>query len=333
MPAASRAPATTIVTSPRAPLAKRSASSASVPRANSSCTLVSSRATQAARSPSCAASARSVAATRRGDSKSTSVSGRTRNVREQAVALARLARQEAEEREGRRREARRDERRDHRRRAGQRHDARVPRRSPPRRAARPDPRPAAYPRPRPARPAARREQREHFGDARGFVVRVERARPLRDRVAVEQHARVARVLGEHEVRFAQHPQRAQRHVLEIADRRRDEMERAHGARTLARRRPAVAMRDHALARRRPAVVRDHALACRLAPAVPRRRRHGGQAGPRPTRVVARSGSPARSARPRTSRRAAIGSWRATCAPGAWRSTSSRGAAACSCSWR
>ena len=48
----------------------------------------------------------------------------------------------------------------------------------------------------------------------------------RDAVAVEQHARVPRVLGEHEVRLAQHAQRAQRHVLEVPDRRRDDVQDA-----------------------------------------------------------------------------------------------------------
>ena len=62
-----------------------------------------------------------------------------------------------------------------------------------------------------------------------------------DPVAIEQHARVARVLGEHELGLAQHAQRAQRHVLEVADRRRDEVEGRHPAT------PRCAARDRARA--------------------------------------------------------------------------------------
>ena len=40
---------------------------------------------------------------------------------------------------------------------------------------------------------------------------------MRDLVTREQRARVPRVLGQHQSGLAQHAQRAQRHVLEVAD--------------------------------------------------------------------------------------------------------------------
>jgi hypothetical protein len=75
--------------------------------------------------------------------------------------------------------------------------------------------------------AAARELGERARAALFLVVLVQRDRPRADAVAIEQHARVARVLREHERGLAQHAQRAQRHVLEVADRRRDEVQRAH----------------------------------------------------------------------------------------------------------
>ena len=47
-------------------------------------------------------------------------------------------------------------------------------------------------------------------------------------VALEQHARAARVLARDEVRLAQRGEHAQRHVLEVADRRRADDEAAAG---------------------------------------------------------------------------------------------------------
>jgi hypothetical protein len=75
---------------------------------------------------------------------------------------------------------------------------------------------------------AARERGEHKLAALPLVVPVQRDRLSGDPVAIEQHARVARVLGQHELGLAQHAQCAQRHVLEVADRRRHEMQRAQG---------------------------------------------------------------------------------------------------------
>lgn len=50
----------------------------------------------------------------------------------------------------------------------------------------------------------------------------------RDVVAVEQDARRARVLGGDQTHLAQHPQRAQGDVFEIADGRGDDVEGGHG---------------------------------------------------------------------------------------------------------
>ena len=77
-------PPTTIVTSPRVPAENFEASSRRLPRAASSCSFVSSRATQAGRSPRISAIRPSVAPTRRGDSNTTRVSGRSRQATSQA---------------------------------------------------------------------------------------------------------------------------------------------------------------------------------------------------------------------------------------------------------
>ena len=69
------------------------------------------------------------------------------------------------------------------------------------------------------------EPRQELRDAGGLVVLVVGEEPGADPVAVEQPARVARVLGEHEVGFAQLGEHAQRDVLEVPDRRRADRER------------------------------------------------------------------------------------------------------------
>jgi hypothetical protein len=56
---------------------------------------------------------------------------------------------------------------------------------------------------------------------------VARDRPL-DPMMLQQDARPARVLRGDEVDLAEHAQRAQRHVLEVPDRRRDDVEDAAG---------------------------------------------------------------------------------------------------------
>ena len=96
------APSTTSVTSPRAPAAKRSASASSVSRASSSCSFVSSRATQARRAPSASASSRSVAREPARGLEEHQRLGAVAQRREQRLALAGLARREADERERRR---------------------------------------------------------------------------------------------------------------------------------------------------------------------------------------------------------------------------------------
>ena len=68
----------------------------------------------------------------------------------------------------------------------------------------------------------------HPGDALGLVVGVERERLGRDAVALEQLAHPPRVLGQEELALAQDAQRPQRHVLQVADGRRDDVEHAHG---------------------------------------------------------------------------------------------------------
>jgi hypothetical protein len=59
-------------------------------------------------------------------------------------------------------------------------------------------------------------------------VSVERERASRDGAAIEELAGAPGVFGENEIGLAQHAHAAQRHVLEVADRGGDEVERSHG---------------------------------------------------------------------------------------------------------
>ncbi len=77
-------------------------------------------------------------------------------------------------------------------------------------------------------PLARLEPRHELGDARGLVVLVVGEQPRLDAVPLEQPARVARVLGEHDVGRAQLVEHAQRDVVEVPDRRRADRERHYG---------------------------------------------------------------------------------------------------------
>ena len=72
---------------------------------------------------------------------------------------------------------------------------------------------------------ARREPRQELGDARRLVVLVVREELRADSVPLEQPARVAGVLREHDVGLAQLREHAQRHVVEVPDRRRADRER------------------------------------------------------------------------------------------------------------
>jgi DNA ligase (NAD+) len=75
--------------------------------------------------------------------------------------------------------------------------------------------------------AARSEHGEGLLHARRLVVGVQGNGARLHAVAVEQSARATRVLGQHQVGLAQHAQRPQRDVLQVPDRRRDDVEVAH----------------------------------------------------------------------------------------------------------
>ena len=71
--------------------------------------------------------------------------------------------------------------------------------------------------------------------AHGLVVLVITDRRFVDAVVIEQLARLPRVLASHQVCLAQNPQRAQRDVLQIADRRGHQVERSgHGYQSMSR---------------------------------------------------------------------------------------------------
>ena len=281
------------VTSPRAPSANTLASSPSLPRTISSWSFVSSRATHGAAGRRARGQLASGATERRGDSKSTSVSGRDAQLGQRRAALARAPRQEAEEREAP---------------GGEPDDARAPR-------ARADG-PGTGTTRCPAASAAATRRAPGIRDA-AACPRRRRAPPLPPAASAASTAasapprcaraasagaprcrggRAARACGAcpppAPAGLAEHAQRPQRHVLEIADRRR-----------------------------------DHDRACPYTastsgPAEPPCRQAGASSRPRA------SGS-----RRSISRAQVIASWRATCAPTASRSTSSPRAASSSSSWR
>ena len=76
--------------------------------------------------------------------------------------------------------------------------------------------------------------------ARALVMLVARHQGRRDLEAVQQLARVARVLRQHDRRGAQHAQRARRRVLEVADGRADDVEAGRQRRVGGRRGVAAA---------------------------------------------------------------------------------------------
>ena len=219
-------PSTSVI-SPFGGSANRSASSAAVPRATSSNRFVSSRQTAAARAGSAAASERSVVGSRCGDSNATAGHGHVAQLLPQLGERLLAAREEAEELVLLADEPRRDERRLDRRRPRQhRHGhARVERRAHDPRARVGD---ARQPRVGDERdPLPRLEPRQQLGRPRRLVVLVVREQPRLDAVPLEQAARVPRVLAEHDVGGAQLREHAQRHVLEVADRRGADGERHH----------------------------------------------------------------------------------------------------------
>ena len=66
---------------------------------------------------------------------------------------------------------------------------------------------------------------DQLRDAASLVERGQRQHRLVHAVRGEQRLGAARILGDHGVAFAEHAQRAQRDVLEVADRGRDNRER------------------------------------------------------------------------------------------------------------
>ena len=150
--------------------------------------------------------------------------GPVRELAPERIQLACLARQEADERVTAAGEATRDERRLDRGWAWQHGhvDACVERRPHEPRAGVGDDRHPASETSAIRSPAASRGS--ELGDAPGFVVLVQREQPRRDPVALEQPARMTRVLGEHDIGLAQLCEDAKRHVLEVPDRRRADRE-------------------------------------------------------------------------------------------------------------
>ncbi len=207
--------------------AKRSASSCAVPRTTSSNFFVSSRHTAAWRAGSAAASDRSVAGNRCADSNATAGQRQPASSSHTAASAFVAARQEAEELVALADEAGRDERRLDRRRPRQHghRDARVQRRAHDARARIGD---ARHPRIGDERdPLAGLEPRQQLRRPRRLVVLVVGEDARVDAVTFEQRPRVPRVLAQHEIRLAQLREHAQRHVVEIPDRRRADGER-HG---------------------------------------------------------------------------------------------------------
>ena len=221
-----RAPTTT-VHSPRGGRAVNSSTSdAAVPRCNVSCSLVSSRATTTGRSPRTGVASRSVLVIRIGDSKNAMVrssriaSSRTR------TSLPAVRGRKPRKQNALAGKAARCERRGERRCAGNRRHAmtavecgahqdgaRIAQRGR-------------------ARIRAERERLPAFESldelryAASLVERGQRQHRFVHAVRAEQRLGAPRILGDHRVAFAQHAQRAQRDVLEVADRRRDHRERS-----------------------------------------------------------------------------------------------------------
>ena len=204
---------------------KRAASSAAVPRTTSSNRFVSSRQTANSRSGSTAASERSVAGSRCGDSKATAGQGQPRSSSHTAASRFSPAREEAEESVLLGDQSGGDERRLDRGRSGQhRHvDARVERG-------------AHEPRPRirhtgepgvgdKCDPLPRLEPRQELGRPPRLVVLVVGEEAGGDPVALEENPRVTRVLAEHDIGCGELGEDAERHILEVADRRRADRER------------------------------------------------------------------------------------------------------------
>ena len=200
--------------------AKRTASSAALPRTTSSKRFVNSRHTATSRAGSKAASERSDAGRRFGDSKATTGQVQPAVSRHSASSSPRLARQEPDERVPPAGEPAPDERRLDRRRARQHRQLQpgVERRAHEPGAGVGD---ARHPGVRDERDAlARLEPRDELGDPRRLVVLVVREQPRLDPVPLEQAAGVTRVLGEHDVGVAKLGEHAQGDVVEIPDRRR-----------------------------------------------------------------------------------------------------------------
>ena len=86
------------------------------------------------------------------------------------------------------------------------------------------------------------ELNHKFRRARQFIVRVIADQLLVNRVVLQQFLRLPRVFARDQVRFLQHAQRPQRNILEVADRRRHQIQ-------ASRRRIVLYVRHNAFLRR------------------------------------------------------------------------------------